>query len=241
MDDDCDSASDEGFACVLGAVEACDYGGGQPGHRVCEAGCAWGGCICDPDCTGAVCGDDGCGGSCGTCDGDEVCTAARLCGVGSYMFVSSVATTGTLGGLSGADAFCDGLANAAGRAGTYQAFLSDSSSAVLDRLTIGYPVYGMDGALLATDEADLLDGWLSAPIHLDETGNECPRVHAWTGSLDDASSSSWTCDDWTSNLDVDWGSMGAINVTDPSWLYQWIYDGEKTCDQPLPLFCVRTQ
>ena len=28
---------------------------------------------CVPICTGRVCGDDGCGGSCGTCGGSEVC------------------------------------------------------------------------------------------------------------------------------------------------------------------------
>jgi MYXO-CTERM domain-containing protein len=29
--------------------------------------------VCQPDCTGAVCGGDGCGGSCGSCPGSEVC------------------------------------------------------------------------------------------------------------------------------------------------------------------------
>jgi hypothetical protein len=32
------------------------------------------GCFCEPDCTGRVCGDDGCGGSCGSCSG-----AQQLC------------------------------------------------------------------------------------------------------------------------------------------------------------------
>ena len=33
------------------------------------------GCVpCEADCTGAVCGDDGCGGSCGDCEGDLVCS-----------------------------------------------------------------------------------------------------------------------------------------------------------------------
>jgi hypothetical protein len=31
-------------------------------------------CDCIPDCSGAECGDDGCGGSCGTCDDSLVCT-----------------------------------------------------------------------------------------------------------------------------------------------------------------------
>ena len=35
--------------------------------------------ICLPDCTGMVCGDDGCGGSCGTCAGGEMCDTVGQC------------------------------------------------------------------------------------------------------------------------------------------------------------------
>ncbi|GEM_PF-4946228 len=31
-------------------------------------------CVCQPSCYGTDCGDDGCGGSCGTCDANEMCT-----------------------------------------------------------------------------------------------------------------------------------------------------------------------
>ena len=34
---------------------------------------------CTPQCDGKVCGDDGCGGSCGTCDAGKNCTAAGQC------------------------------------------------------------------------------------------------------------------------------------------------------------------
>jgi hypothetical protein len=36
-------------------------------------------CMCIPDCTGATCGDDGCGGSCGTCDDGNVCNGLETC------------------------------------------------------------------------------------------------------------------------------------------------------------------
>ena len=35
--------------------------------------------VCVPDCGGKACGDDGCGGSCGTCAADETCNAAGAC------------------------------------------------------------------------------------------------------------------------------------------------------------------
>jgi|GEM_PF-935412 len=33
--------------------------------------------VCDPDCTNKQCGDDGCGGSCGTCGDDQVCLGSE--------------------------------------------------------------------------------------------------------------------------------------------------------------------
>ena len=41
--------------------------------------CADGVCVCTPSCDGASCGDDGCGGSCGSCSGLEECNANGLC------------------------------------------------------------------------------------------------------------------------------------------------------------------
>ena len=31
--------------------------------------------VCEPECAGKQCGDDGCGGSCGDCTGDQTCEA----------------------------------------------------------------------------------------------------------------------------------------------------------------------
>jgi hypothetical protein len=38
-------------------------------------------CECIPNCTGATCGDDGCGGSCGTCGDGDVCNGEETCDV----------------------------------------------------------------------------------------------------------------------------------------------------------------
>ena len=49
---------------------------GTSGHNgVCvkASGAKFGVC-CTPDCTGKECGDDGCGGSCGTCPAPAICT-----------------------------------------------------------------------------------------------------------------------------------------------------------------------
>lgn len=45
-----------------------------------SAGSASSSCPCVPNCSGKQCGDDGCGGSCGTCTGaTEYCTSSGLC------------------------------------------------------------------------------------------------------------------------------------------------------------------
>ena len=43
------------------------------GFAACEA------LNCDPDCSAKECGDDGCGGDCGTCDANSVCTSEGVC------------------------------------------------------------------------------------------------------------------------------------------------------------------
>lgn len=68
----CDDAAD----CT---TDTCDEALGLCAH---ELGAACDSCFsdCVPDCTGKVCGDDGCGGSCGTCDAGQGCaSAAGIC------------------------------------------------------------------------------------------------------------------------------------------------------------------
>ena len=36
-------------------------------------------CICQPQCDGKDCGDNGCGSSCGTCDAGKECSADGIC------------------------------------------------------------------------------------------------------------------------------------------------------------------
>jgi len=90
------------------AGETCDANGQcQAGNNACspsnpngtcEAGkvCKNGHCVddnnCTPDCNGKVCGDDGCGGTCGTCNAGETCNANGQCQA------SSQPNPGELGG-----------------------------------------------------------------------------------------------------------------------------------------------
>lgn len=69
----CGGQAPEGCWCD----EACDQYGDCCGD-ICDA-CAELALCCQPDCTEKDCGDDGCGGTCGTCAPGEVCGGDGLC------------------------------------------------------------------------------------------------------------------------------------------------------------------
>ncbi len=90
----------------------------------------------------------------------------------SRAFVTSTQyMAGELGGLSGADALCTSRAAAAGLVGSYRAWLADSTGSPATRfapVSSGY--VRLDGALLANDLPDLLDGYVVAPLNINEFG-----------------------------------------------------------------------
>jgi formylglycine-generating enzyme required for sulfatase activity len=61
-DDDCDGEVDEGDGLC------------PPFHQCQQGACTW---VCQAACEGLVCGDDGCGGACGTCAPGTVCSVGE--------------------------------------------------------------------------------------------------------------------------------------------------------------------
>jgi hypothetical protein len=151
-----------------------------------------------------------------------------IAGPSKFIFVSSETYTGDLGGLSGADAKCQALAEAASLPGTYKAWLSDGFTSAATRLTHSTGPYTLpDGTLVANDWGQLTSGSLISYIEETETGGlpppsntECNCVGADAGP---ASAAAWTdtdytgalvdssldCDNWTSTVSVnsDWGAV----------------------------------
>jgi hypothetical protein len=134
-------------------------------------------------------------------------------------FVSSTGSaTGNLGGLSGADARCQGLASSAGQGNrTWRAYLSverDPGNAngpthARDRIGVG-PWFNAAGALVAQDLNALHSRRGDAAVFLDErgqrvngqwTGSPSPNQHdILTGSTADGRvMAGMTCGDWTSS------------------------------------------
>ena len=153
-------------------------------------------------------------------------------------FVTSDAHQGDLGGLIGADAKCQGLADAVGLGGTYRAWLSDSSGSPATRFVKSFgPYVRTDGEVIANNWTDLTDGAIAVPISVDESGFSPPIVrdddpnspwHTWTATKPDGTrwQSSWPaspipgeyCQDWTINVDTTpEGGIGYLTRTDSVW------------------------
>ncbi|HEY8376347.1 MAG TPA: hypothetical protein VIK91_07660 [Nannocystis sp.] len=170
-------------------------------------------------------------------DGNDVdtdaCSNACLVNLPRIVFVTSAAWSGDLGGLTGADAKCQMLAEAAGLTGTYKAWLSTESEPAKDRLThYSVPYVRTDGVQVAADWDDLTDGTLAEPIDRTEQGDPAPIVttpcviiqgsftHVFTQSWADGSyfDLRGACTDWSSGSPDGGGTnVGVAQATDAKW------------------------
>ncbi len=114
-----------------------------------------------------------------------------------------------LGGLEGADAQCQKLADAAGAGGkTWRAYLSSGTANAKDRIGAG-PWHNAKGELIANDVAELHSdaNKISKQTGLTESGamvngrGDTPNMHdILTGTQADGTlAAGMTCDDWTNN------------------------------------------
>lgn len=143
---------------------------------------------------------------------------------------------GNLGGLTGADAICQGLADGVGLGGTFQAWLGDSSDSPSTRSSQAGPYLRTDGSIAADDWVDLTDGSLDLPISLDEngiarTGSAWSNIAA-VGAVPESGTAH--CSDWTSGT-AGGGRRGSVTATDATWTE--IGSGV-LCDVPSRLYCI---
>jgi len=168
------------------------------------------------------------------CADQGACSTRRV-------FVTSTAYDGSLStnaaadpedGLARGDLRCQEHADLAGLGGSWSAWLAgagvEASTPRTRFATYAGPYVGLDGTVVATSRADLLDGSLAAPLHLDETG-QVVSGPAWSGVTAQghaaASEIYETCGDWTAQSSWAWfgylppyeGMQGVIGATDAAW------------------------
>jgi hypothetical protein len=135
--------------------------------------------------------------------------AASAQDTGMSFFITSQGpgSGANLGGLEGADAHCQRLAEAAGASGkTWRAYLSSGDANAKDRIGSG-PWFNAKGVKIADDVASLHGdaNGISKETALDEKGNvvngrgDQPNRHdILTGTNPDGTAAAQTCENWTS-------------------------------------------
>ena len=220
--------------------EECDYAG--------EAS------TCDADCTAVSCGDgyvnkayEACDdGNQAAGDGCENDCSVTPGGPPRVVFVTSQTFTGELGGLAGADAKCQALADAAGLPGTFMAWLSDETGSPSTRMTRSKGPYVLPDGTVVADSWDALTVPPIAPLKAAITMTEAmgippmlPGCKGFTCTMAWSNTKPWgdwagvngTCTNWTSIEKL--GSLGIWAAIDGSWSDS----GSVGCFLEFPLYC----
>lgn len=161
------------------------------------------------------------------------------------VFVTSASYDGNLlaagggaSGLDGADRLCQSAAAGALLGGIWRAFVSDSSTDAIDRISDVGPWYlaGTDGGTkIFNNRANLASTPLSA-INRDENGgtvNSFSNVEVWTGTNAGGRAASAHCNGWTSALGSQSGMAGDFDT-----LGAWTQSSSVDCDFTLRLYCI---
>lgn len=208
------------------------------------AACLDGSANTDGDSAGTSCGD-------GVLDSGEECDdgnieegdgCSAVC-VRSWRraFISSTVQQGDFGGIAGADAICQGLADAVALGGTYLAWISDTTGTPADRFmraTVPYVVVGAtpeDPRIIAETWDDLVDGQLTTSILYDERGVFAfSPTDVWTNTQPDGTLTGefGSCGEWTTAG----GTSGAVGNAD-SLGETWTRNTTTSCSMYLRLLC----
>lgn len=183
------------------------------------------------DCT-TVCGEDSfcTNGQCKKFFGQPCTTNSEClsetcknnyCSGNKIVFATSIAYTGNLGGLSGADSKCQAHADAAGLPGVYRAWLSDSTQSPSSRFPHPPEDYMLvNGTVVAHGWHDLTDGLLLVPIGLDEDGTPYSGL-VWTNTKSDGTRAidepNGFCEGWTNGTSGNIGVFGQADQSDSFW------------------------
>jgi len=165
-----------------------------------------------------------------------------------FIFVTSKTYTGDLGGLAGADAKCQALANASHLVGVFKAWLSDSTQSPSTRFT-----HPLDQMYVDQGKANIAEGWpgltsgkLLKAINKTDKGLVPFRV-VWTdttvmGEPNNAATGSITstnCQDWTVGPHPPSSVVGYIgNLSGPGSEWTEAAHASQQCDTPAALICV---
>lgn len=135
------------------------------------------------------------------------------------VFVTSQASTASIGGLTGGDSKCQAAADAVPLGGTWKAWLSTSGGSpgsTFTKSTIPYRL--LDGTTVANNWTDLVDAVLANPINLTETGATIANGEVWTHTFTNSQKYTGSgCSGFTSGSASDIAVVGLTGSKYGSW------------------------
>lgn len=144
------------------------------------------------------------------------------------VFVSAAVPvpSGKLGGVGGADIFCQQAADASQLGGIWKAWLSDTSSSPSARFTHATVPYRLlDGSTIAADWTALTSGALAHAINVFEDGTAVQAgviLEVWTGTTVSGTYSGNACANWTNDTATPpIADVGLSNQTNAGWTHQY--------------------
>jgi len=149
------------------------------------------------------------------------------------VFVSKNWVSGSMGGLAGADSWCQNQANQASLGGSFKAWLSNSSTSASSRLShASVPYKLVDDTTVVNNWNDLVDGTLSNKINKDQFGALADGIVTWTNTKPDGSiENTNSCNNWSSVSGS--SNTGHSGFTDT----QWTQFGSDNCGSYKALYC----
>lgn len=224
-------AGDNCSRCCSGASKRRRAGG-----RRCTCQATGGACQANKDCCNRDCANNICAVPVLTCGSGGPCRAFR----------SSESYQGNLGGVLGADAKCQTLADAAGLGGTYIAWISDDGNGFpANRFVQSTTPYVLvEGTQIAANWTALTSGTLDNALSRDEYG-VVRDFRAWTDTTADGTPQRYNsnpprdnCDGWTSNSgDNSGGYYGQADRTDQLWTAGVQGTNNQLCSDSVPIYC----
>lgn len=119
----------------------------------------------------------------------------------------------------------------------FKAWLSDSGTDAIDRLTSNGPWVRLDGILVAQDKTVLTNGLISGLLFTSIVQNEYGVYwsgHAWTGTNSDGTKNADRCNDWTDDGTSFYnGESGATYIPTSSWTQ----DNSDSCSSVRAIYC----
>lgn len=168
---------------------------------------------------------------------------------GKIAFVTSVYGDGNLAGWSDAggatginagDNICKARAASAGLSNSdkFKAWLSDSTTNAIDRLSYTGPWVRIDGVKIADSKTDLTDGTIFSSISQTENGDYVGNVWVWTGTLQSGNVSAGHCNNWTNGTSAYAANGGIAYATSSTWTNYFSDDCNTTVYR---LYCFEDQ